>query len=100
MKQTITNVYQFRDAFAEAGRKDQFSYEGLQVLWDYLEDYEDQMGVELECDVIGFCVDYAEDTEQDIRRAYSIDEDEDIEEYLEGHFIGRTDKGTIVYQNH
>lgn len=100
MKQTIANVYQFRDAFAEMGRKDNFSYDGLRVLWDYLENYEDETGVEVECDVIAFCVEYSEDTEEDLRRYYSIDKDEDVEEYLDGYFIGRTDEGTIVYQNY
>ena len=35
--QSINNVYQFREAFRLAGRSDQFSYEGLEVLFDYLE---------------------------------------------------------------
>ena len=37
MIQTI-NVSDFRDAFKACGRADQFSYEGLGALFDYLED--------------------------------------------------------------
>ena len=35
--QSINTVYQFREAFPLAGRSDQFSYEGLEVLFDYLD---------------------------------------------------------------
>ena len=54
MKTTVSR-YDFERAFVDAGRKDQFSYEGLSVLFDYLEDYEDSTGEELELDVIAFC---------------------------------------------
>ena len=30
--QSINNAYQFQEAFSLAGRSDQFSYEGLEVL--------------------------------------------------------------------
>ena len=100
MKQTIKNVYQFRDAFAEAGRKDQFSYEGLQVLWDYLEGYEQDTGEELECDVIGFCCDFCEDTDENIRRDFSIDKDKDVQDALNEFIIGRTSEGSFVYISH
>lgn len=72
MKTTVSR-YDFERAFADAGRKDQFSYEGLKALFDYLEDYEEQTGEEIELDVIALCCDYNEDTVADIARNYSID---------------------------
>lgn len=85
MKTTVSR-YDFERAFADAERKDQFSYEGLKALFDYLEDYEEQTGEEIELDVIALCCDYYEDTPEDIARNYSIDlshlnpEDDDYEE--------------------
>ena len=59
MKQTI-DCYQFRNAFERMGRKDQFSYDGLSALFDYLEEMEDGTGEEMELDVIALCCDYSE----------------------------------------
>jgi hypothetical protein len=56
MKQTI-NKYQFAEAFKTAGRGDQFSYRGLDALFDWLEEVE---GEEWELDVIALCCDFSE----------------------------------------
>ena len=58
MIQTI-NEYQFADAFKSI-RPDNFSYEGLKALYDYLEQYEDDTGDQIELDVIAICCDYTE----------------------------------------
>ena len=72
MKTTVSR-YDFERAFVDADRKENFSYEGLNALFDYLEDYEEQTGEEIELDVIALCCDYAEDTVEGIARNYSID---------------------------
>ena len=59
MKKTI-NIYDFREAFHKAGRGDQFTYDGLTALFEYIEDYEEGTGEETELDVIGLCCDYTE----------------------------------------
>jgi len=59
MIQTI-NKSEFTSTFHRAGRGDQFSYEGLIALYDYLEDYEDSTGEQIELDVIALCCDYTE----------------------------------------
>jgi hypothetical protein len=108
MKTTIS-VYDFRDAFHKAGRGKQFSYEGLQVLFDYIEEVEDSCGEEFELDVIGLCCDFAESDWESIAADYSveIDEIENEEEqraqlldYLadQGVLIGETKNGGIVYR--
>ena len=61
MKQTI-NSHDFIDAFRQHDRMDNFSYEGLHALFDYLEDYEDACGQEIELDVIAFCCEFTEYT--------------------------------------
>lgn len=109
MKITV-NLYQFRDAFQRMDRNN-FSYEGLEILFDYLEEYEDSTGEELELDVVGLCCDYSEDSPEDIAENYDIDlsdvdpDDEDslteiVLDYLNDHTIvvGQTDKSIIYLQ--
>jgi hypothetical protein len=69
MIQTI-NVSQFRDAFRSMGRQDQFSYEGLGALFDYLEDFD---GGGYDLDVIALCCDFSEDTVEDIAANYGLE---------------------------
>lgn len=59
MKTTV-DWFMFRDAFGAYDRKDNFSYEALSALWDYLENLEQELGEELELDVIGICCDFTE----------------------------------------
>tara|TARA_R110002020_G_scaffold212120_3_gene418577 strand:+ start:1988 stop:2287 length:300 start_codon:yes stop_codon:yes gene_type:complete len=58
MKTTI-NFYEFRRWFEEH-RPHNFSSEGLQSLFDYLEEYEEDTGVAIEFDPIALCVEYTE----------------------------------------
>ena len=59
MKKTV-NFYDFEKAFSDFGRGEQFSKAGLSALFDYLEEYEEETGQELELDVIGLCCDFTE----------------------------------------
>lgn len=107
MKQTIGWV-QFSEAFARMDRKDQFSYEALELIYDYLTELEDSTGEELELDVIAICCDYTEDSYESIAELYGIELDsEDEEDQLqqvkdfietESILVGVTDSGSIVYQ--
>lgn len=107
MKTTI-NVYDFRDAFRAMDRKENFTYEGLGILFEYLEQYEEDTGEEMELDVIAICCDFSEDTVDDIANNYTIDlsecEDDDekrevVMEYLSEKtmVVGETGS-TIIYQ--
>lgn len=107
MKITVS-VSDFRDSFRRCGRENQFSYEGLQVLFDYLEEYEESAGEEIELDVIALCCEYAESTFEELAEAYDFDINEDDEDerlealsqWLSGEtsVCGITDSKTIVYQ--
>jgi hypothetical protein len=104
MKTTVSR-YDFKRAFSDANRKENFSYEGLALLFDYLEEYEESTGEEIELDVIAICCDYCEDTEEGIIETYSIDmegveEDERttvVREFLEYHttVVGETASGFV-----
>lgn len=56
--QTVDS-YLFCEAFKQV-RPDNFSYEGLELLFEYLDDLSDDMGENIELDVIALCCDYAE----------------------------------------
>jgi hypothetical protein len=71
MKTTVNNS-QFHDAFHRAGRGNQFSYEGLDILFGYLEQLEDDTGSEIELDVIGLCCEYSECDPEQIAKDYNI----------------------------
>ncbi len=91
----------------EHDRYDQFGYDALQIIFDYLEEYEDSTGEEIELDVIAICCDYSVDLLDDIAQNYSIDiegmdEDEIVDtvrEYLEENttILGEIG-GQFVYQ--
>jgi len=107
MKTTIS-LYDFRDAFYQANRGAQFSYDGLKVLFEYLEEYEDSTGSEVELDVIALCCEFSESTLEEIARDYGYDlegEDDDekrenLIEWLNDRTLvcGVTNEGSIVYQ--
>jgi len=103
MKTTVS-VYDFRDAFIRAGRKDQFSYDALGLIYDYLEEIDSNY----ELDVIALCCELSEEYCEDIAANYSIDISECIDEvttvktvmdYLQDEttVIGTTESGTIIY---
>ena len=58
MKQTVY-LEDFRRAF-ESTRPKQFSYDALTSLYNYFEQLEDDIGEELDLDVIAICCDYSE----------------------------------------
>ena len=104
MIQTI-NVSAFRDAFKACGRADQFSYEALGLLFDYLEDVNN----DYDLDVVALCCEYAEDSVVQIAESYGLElpEDETEEEhqtavlaYLNDHtsVIGVTPSGIVYAQ--
>ena len=110
MIQTI-NFTTFANAFRDSDRKDQFSYHALELIFDYFEALEDDMGTPIEFDMIGICCEWAESTPEELCDQYPIfeadvnDPPNDssatdlIVEWLSDHtqVAGVTSKGTIVY---
>jgi hypothetical protein len=52
-------MYDFERAFKRFERNN-FSYDGLKALFEYLEEYEEGTGEEVELDVIALCCEYTE----------------------------------------
>ena len=76
---TNVNLSDFRDAFQSHDRKN-FSYEGLEALFNYLEEYEESTGEEVELDVIALCCDFSEyESALDCAREYGNEEVVDLE---------------------
>ena len=106
MKQTVY-LSDFRDAFQRADRGDQFSYEALELIFDYIKEYEQSTGEEVELDVIALCCEWSEDTPENIAASYGLDLDGIEEENLlmhvyeyindETQVAGTTSSGSIVF---
>ena len=105
---TIVYFAEFRDYFHEI-RPDNFSYQGLRLLFDYLEEFEESTGEEIEFDVIAICCDFSEDSFENIADLYGIeldkteDDDEQKQQVIdflqsEGAYVGDSING-IVYRN-
>ncbi len=70
----------FYDAF-NAVRPDNFSYEGLQVLFKYLEEYENDTNSKIELDVIALCSEYSEDSNENHLSNYDLESMEELAEH-------------------
>lgn len=103
MKQTVY-LNDFRDAFHKMGRSNQFSYEGLEWLFDHCEELERDLGEDYELDVIALCCDFTESTYEDINRDYNLDLNDDnlhalVKLYLEENtLIVNYDDTTVLFQ--
>jgi len=96
MKATI-GLSQFREAFQI--RKENFSYAGLEALFNYLEQYEEDTGEELELDPIALCCDYAEYKNlAEFRKDYDADNYKTLEEIERDTAVIRIDEEAFIIQ--
>jgi len=101
------NQYDFVNAFERAGRGDQFSRSGLFALYDYLEEYEENVGKPYVLEVVGVCCNYCEyKTLDEIVEAYDCidvedaEDEEDIKEAIRDHTtLIEHDEGYIIETN-
>ena len=92
MKQTI-NFHDFQKAFQEL-RPNSFTYDGLRALFEYLEDLEDSIGVEMDFDVIALCCDFTEyENAEEYHNDYS-------EQNIEDHLATTSDSGSLIFHAH
>jgi len=106
---TTTTLSSFVQAFRTMNRVEHFSYDGLEALFNYLEELEKDTGEEIELDVIAICCDYAESTAEEIASDYRIDlseaegDDDEIESIVEEYLnentmlVAKLDNGNFVY---
>jgi hypothetical protein len=96
MIQTVSQSM-FIDAFANMGRKDNFSYAGRKALYDFLEEVDPSYDL----DVIALCCDYTEADFSETKKEYSnIETIEDLQDRTTVIFVANehTDNPRIIYQ--
>ena len=100
MKTTVTK-HSFIDAFRSSSNyNNNFTYQGLQALFDYLEDYEEQTDTEIELDIVALCCDFTEATLQQIQTYYpdhNIETLEDLQDHTQAFPVPDTDR--IIYKS-
>ena len=76
----------FRDVFlSSANYSENFSYDGLNALYDYFSKLEDELNESIEFDYISIAGEYSELTIEELRDSYSVDKDIDVIKYLQEH---------------
>ena len=98
MKQTVS-ASDFIDAFSAHNRQEQFSYDGLHALFEYLEELESDTGTEMELDVVAICCDfseYASAKEAAEEHGWEADADTDEEENEEAAIYSLRDRTQVI----
>lgn len=98
MKTTVS-IYDFRDGF-QALRPDNFSYDGLTALFEYKENWEFELGEEVELDVIAFCCEYTEYENIAEYNAEYNEKVETIEDIREQTTVINIDDVRFIIQNY
>ncbi len=79
MKQTM-NEFDFKNEFKKI-RPDNFSYDGLTALYNYLIQYEEDCGTELEFDPIAYCCEFSEyENFKEVKQNYDIKSFKELED--------------------
>jgi len=97
--QTIKSASHMRDEFQRYGRKDQFSYNAYDYLFDYLWDLAEGCAQPIEFDVIAICCEWGEyDSAEELCNQYGTEQFpvslEDLE--VRGTLI-RMDGGGVLF---
>jgi len=96
MKENV-NFSRFCDRFKAMDRDNNFSYEGKQALFDYLERLEEDTGEEEELDIIDLCCKYTEyESIEELKKEY--DDIEDMDDLRDRTFVIEFDGGLIIQQ--
>lgn len=91
---TVNSFNIFENEFHACGRQDQFSREALRILFNYLEQCEEDTGESIELDVVALCCDYTEMGWRDVAECYRVDlshcdddaeREDEIRAYLQDH---------------
>ena len=74
------NEFDFKNEFKKI-RPDNFSYDGLTALYDYLIQYEEDCGTELEFDPIAYCCEFSEyENFKEVKQNYDIKSFKELED--------------------
>ena len=97
MKQTM-NEFDFKNEFKKI-RPQNFSYDGLTVLYDHLIQFEEDTDQELEFDPIAYCCEYTEfDSFKDVQVNYDVKTIKELEDKTTVLKIPNSEK--LIIQNY
>ena len=104
MIQTVT-LHDFTSAFKNSGRATQFSYEALELIFNYYQALEQDTGEQIEFDMISICCDWREESPDYIASNYEFQIDDprnlknEVIECLDFKtmYAGETSEGMLVY---
>ena len=95
MKQAV-NFYEFRKAFNEI-RPNNFSHEGLAVLFDWFRAFEEETNTEIDLDVIAVCCDYTQSTITEALNDYGLN---NLDELVAETIVMSVNDNEIIYLNY
>lgn len=99
MKQTI-NESQFIQAFTDYDRQDQFSYEGLKALYNFIDELDQDCDTETELDVIALCCEFTEyDSLEEFQDNYGADDYPDLEAIQDSTLLIMVDNDSFIIQD-
>lgn len=91
------DIYEFRRAFEEYKREGEFSYKGLEALFDWLDELSADTDTPYELDVIGLCCEFTEYSDlAEIQETYSLTDIDSIEDLRDHTSVIEFDGGTII----
>jgi hypothetical protein len=108
MKRTINQI-DFAQAFKDYGRENQFTIKALDILFDFLEQIENDSNEQIELDVIAICCDYTENTIKEWAKENGIFGERTEQEltdilndrtYIVGDYTNEQGEKVVIYQNY
>ena len=91
------SFYDFLKEFEEFGREGQFSYEGKEALYNYLNELD--IGEPIELDIIGICCDFTEyESLEEFNHDYQLDLN-DIDDINYYTIVIRIDEDRFIIQD-
>lgn len=91
------DLYDFRRTFSDYDRASQFSYEGLEALFEWLDELSADTETPYELDVIGLCCEFTEYSDlAEIQETYSLTDIDSIEDLRDHTSVIEFDGGIII----
>jgi hypothetical protein len=98
MKQTV-NFYTFERVFNSSHYSNNFTYDGLKALYDYLDQCEEDFGEEIELNVCALCCDFTEYKNLKEFQHYFSDGYENMDDIKEDTTVIMIDDESFIIQN-
>ena len=89
----VTEHY-FIQAFEDMGRENQFSTKALKAIYEYLDDLSEDIGEDIELDVIAICCEFSEITFAEVLEEQGEDDEDDALDEFERQL--EEDHGWVV----